>query len=861
MGYLILYNRISNDKVSEILLGIKTMDSQINAQNMKESYTTTESQITIDIRQVQRRISTVVVSSYLIKATAKLTYGILLSVPPLIADGIHGIIDIFEHGVLVLAGRHARKADREKYPLDREPLIDLMGLSIFIGLFFIGLNFFSDAIKNITAALVNANWIGFKLPAWITMYLPEVTVSDINVLWIVALILFICYGITEIVFRYQFRLATEHSLREMEADSIELRSDGWLELSMGFGFLAGWITTLILSKSSNHKIAINISSLITGIILLALSIYLIKITIPEIYERYQNLMNVALNREKRTELEKIIDERLPERCTILTPLTTFFRGQQLFVTGRISIDRSVMVSADIVLSKAERTAKRFLSDLSKDIRVQFSPFFIWDQKSIDLDLNKVLRITWSVSPDCFASKAFCLLRKGLLEEAIKMISTDHSTINQESALAAYVNAESLLQIKGPFHPEIKKQGKKIEELITENLPLSAKIMLASWLLIYSVNRSRNSSTDQSTIIKKRDQLGKLLGSNTNIPDIVRAEASFAVGYSWERCHNYDLRKSVEHYRQAEIFYAQSGIRSESDRLMNTWGHMETLLYALGDARDHLELALDIRKLRNDPLSLSFTYGCLGDLYSRLGDFNEADHCYAQDLDLLNSLGIRYQIPLVMCKQGESRIRTGLIEKDLKKVSSGINLCEESGQLSEKENRQGQFFAIKGQLKGWLGLSVISDDSHVLSSQERCSKLIKSLHGQNVYKKAFSLRLKGRYFGVLGDFENAQKNLNESAIFFDQMKEFRSEIALSLQSIACRLEILRHGIANGVTTTNGLYPVDELENYLIPVGGMLGEASERIREIVEKIREAFDGKTINNEKAVAFLDHLVWFIEG
>ena len=153
MGYLILYNRISNDKVSEILLGIKTMDSQINAQNMKESYTTTESQITIDIRQVQRRISTVVVSSYLIKATAKLTYGILLSVPPLIADGIHGIIDIFEHGVLVLAGRHARKADREKYPLDREPLIDLMGLSIFIGLFFIGLNFFSDAIKNITATL------------------------------------------------------------------------------------------------------------------------------------------------------------------------------------------------------------------------------------------------------------------------------------------------------------------------------------------------------------------------------------------------------------------------------------------------------------------------------------------------------------------------------------------------------------------------------------------------------------------------------------------------------------------------------------------------------------------------------------
>ncbi|MFC1895362.1 cation transporter [Thermodesulfobacteriota bacterium] len=827
---------------------------------MNDSYDRAESQ-TISINHAQLRISIAVVSSYFFKATVKIVSGILLLVPPLIADGIHGIIDIFEHGALVLAGRHARKVDREKYPLDREPLIDLMGLGIFLGLFFVGLSFFREAILSITAVLEKANLIGFKLPIWIKKYLPELDVPDINVLWTVALILFMCYGVTEIVYRFQLRLAKEHGLREMEADAMELRSDGWLELSMGIGFLTGWIATLLISKSSYYKVSNDINSLITGIILLALSVYLIKITIPEMYEKYQNLMNVALNSENRNELENIIATRIPDRCAILRPLTTFFRGEQLFITGYISIDRSVMVSADIILSKAERTAKRFLSNLNKDIRVQLSPFFVWDQESIDLDLNRALSLIWSVSEDCSSAKAFHQLRKGRIDGALKLISSYHTTIAQESALADYVKAEGILRIQGALHSETRTQMIKIRDLIIKDLSLSTKIILASWLLFYSVYRSENLPEKQYDIIEARNQLSKLLTQNIDIPDIVRAEAEFALGFSWERSHKYDLKMCAEHYRKAEIFYARSGIRSESDRLMNSWGHMETLLYALGDAQEHLELALEIRKLRGDPLSLSFTYGCLGDLYSRLGDFTEADHCYTQDLDLLNNLGIRHQIPVVMCKQGESRIRGGLTEKDLNKVLSGIDLCKQSEQICGSENQQGQFFAIKGQLKGWLGLCAISDDSHVLSNKERCSKLIKALNGQNVYEEAFSLRLKGRYFGILGDFENAQKNLTESAIYFDQMKEARFNVELSLQSIACHLEILRHGIANNVSVDNELNSVDGLEDFLAPFGGMLGEASVRIKEMVTNIRKSIDGRTINKEQSVAFLDRLIWFIEG
>ena len=815
-----------------------------------------------DANVAQLKISIAVIGSYFFKSIVKLVGGSTLSIPPLVADGIHGLVDILEHGLLVLAGRHARKPDREKYPLDREPLIELTGVAIFTGLFFVGLTFFREAVKTIAAVVVNAHWISLELPAWVIESLPELSVPDVNVLWIAALILFLCFTVTEFVYRFQSRLAIQNKLREMEDDAKELRSDGWLELAMFAGFASGWIAIMIVGRSASSEALLNTCSLVTGIVLLGLSIYLMILSVSEIYPKYQNLMNVAINRKERTQLEKIINERLPERCRVYKHLIAYYRGQQLFVTGHIYIDRSLMISADSILRRAEFSAEGFLSNLSDDIHVQFSPLFFYNEESIVSDLNSVLDTIWSVSPYRAVAEAFRMLRKGQIDKAKEVILEDPPKDANERSLAAYINAEISLRNQGTDHPETKHASENVLKLLDEDLPLPVTMMLASWFLIYIVQSTKNSFEGQADIVAARDRLVKLMNSTNHIPDIARAEASFALGYSWERCHAYDLRKSIDFYRSAELHYAKSGIRSESDRLMNTWGHLETLMYFLGDAQVHLELSLEIRKLKRDPIGLSFNYGCLGDLYSRLGDFSKANTFYNQDIDLLSDLEIRHQIPLVMCKQGEAQIRGGLAEKDSRAVLKGISLCRESGILDKSQNHHAQFFAKKGQIKGWLGLVAIStESSQITHYQQQCSELICDFRGGNDYENAFASRLNGRYEGLNGDLEKAVSDLDEAANYFDKMIESRFEIALRLQSIACRIEMMRHKIANDAVTGDDLAPVEELEDFLEPLGGMLGDAAERIKEIIDRIRTSCTSSPVKKEDALNNLDLLVWFIEG
>ena len=89
----------------------------------------------------------------------------------------------------------------------------------------------------------------------------------------------------------------------------------------------------------------------------------------------------------------------------------------------------------------------------------------------------------------------------------------------------------------------------------------------------------------------------------------------------------------------------------------------------------------------------------------VGDYYTADHYYSKDIDLLNKLGVENQIPLVMCKQGDARIRAGLTEVNIERVSSGIEICVESENLSKNLNGKSQFFQQKGQIKGWLGCGI------------------------------------------------------------------------------------------------------------------------------------------------------------
>ena len=60
-------------------------------------------------QSVQKAITIVVTTSYLVKSALKITGGFIMGIPVLIADGIHGLFDIIEHGFLVLGGYYARK--------------------------------------------------------------------------------------------------------------------------------------------------------------------------------------------------------------------------------------------------------------------------------------------------------------------------------------------------------------------------------------------------------------------------------------------------------------------------------------------------------------------------------------------------------------------------------------------------------------------------------------------------------------------------------------------------------------------------------------------------------------------------------
>lgn len=818
----------------------------------------------VGLKKIQVFISTAVVFSYVIKSLSKLAGGILLNVPPLVADGIHSFVDILEHGALVLGGRHARKSDTEVYPIGREPLIDLLQLTIFIGLIFMGGRFFVEGLRIIIATSLNIEWIKVGLSERAMNYFQMPYFPNYNVLLYAALILLFCFVISEIVYKYQKRLATNFGLREMIADAMELRSDGWIELTMSISFLSAWLITLMIGTDDNSGVVTIFSSLITGFILLGLSTYIIKIAIPEAYAAYQNLMNVSLKPQKRVDLENAINKRIPEKCDLISPLKAFHRGEQLFVLGQILIDSSLSVSTDMIIAQAERSARRFLSDTSEEVHIQLSPLFVpLNYKSIKSDIDKVLSDIWDVSPDCKLAQSFFSLRKGRLKESLSVALNEIENLNvnvHELSLALYLKGECLLRLKGANHTETEQAANELEKNLNTNISSTLKIIIASWLLIYITDKIRKTHDKQPEVILKRRLLNDLIIQNPDVSFIAKAEALFSIGYSWERCLHYDLEKSASLYKESEIFYSMSRSRSEMDKLMNTWGHMETLTYALGDAENHLELALEIKKIRGDELGLTFTYGCLGDLYSRMGKFNLADKNYKKDLELLGKLNITHQIPSVICKQGESIIRDGLINNNIEKAMMGITRCEESENIGLRDNID-PFFSQKGQLKGCLGIAALSiDPAEKNKNIQRSKNLLNGLDPKGSYQNAFKYRLSGRYHGLKGDTKKAFENLKNASAEFEKMIEPGYGVAFSLQSIACKIEILRSIISSNSEPVNDLNAINELNNFIEPFGGMLGDASILINDLIIKIKEAIN-KSGTKETSLPYIDRLIWFIEG
>ena len=194
-------------------------------------------------------------------------------------------------------------------------------------------------------------------------------------------------------------------------------------------------------------------------------------------------------------------------------------------------------------------------------------------------------------------------------------------------LAMWIRAESILRIKGAGSEEAQHILESVGTLPPDESSLPSAGILGSWALICATDATQGHPQKKPQLDRFRKCVEEALAAHTEWPPLVRAECAFAVGHSWQNGPDFNVNTTKQWFRRAEELYIQSGIRSESDRLKTSWGHLLTLLYELGDAVVLLEESRAVREQKNDVTGQSFVFGCLGDAYSRLGQFDRAYQCY------------------------------------------------------------------------------------------------------------------------------------------------------------------------------------------------------------------------------------------
>lgn len=812
----------------------------------------------------QKLISIVVVSSYVLKSGLKLITGFIMGIPVLVADGYHGLFDIAEHGFIVWIGKVARTEDKENFPLDRLPLIDLVGLGIYILLFLFALTILQEALQYMLLAFINFGWITASLPSWLFSNRDNfLNIQPEFYLYASGVMLF-SYVVSEVVYRFQIKSALENNLREMKADAKELRGDGYLELGTGLGLLFAWIIIQFFSHELNEQLVNNMSSLIMSVILLIIVVYLMYNAIDEGKEILNNLLNKALETDKRLELEEAINNRLPAGCKVVSPLVCYYRSEQIYIKGYLTVSQKMMWSVDLIIKNAENITKTFFSDDDFGIYPQFSPSFELNKEQAEEELDHIINNCFQLTVERPVAIAFKKLRFGQLKKAQKWIQENFVQSGKEKVLSIYILAECELQQNGVNSDSLKTSTSELEELLSKSNSTNLKGLLLSWLLIYKTTSKSRSKEKIDELDAFRGKVESFVQIQTDIHPYIAGELFFSVGFSWER--NYDLDKARTYYIKAEEKYAKSGAKFEIDRLYNTWGHFETLLYSLGDAENHLIRAKEIREAKNDSLGLTYTYGALGDLYGRMGLFNESIAYYQKDLNLLKQLSISHHIPNVLIKMGEMMLKPGLIDDKQDMVYEAIQLCKQA----ESELNY-LFFSQKALCKCYLGLL----DTKAGRKNEKANIILKAesylnkMDPNSDYEKAFHQRLLGRTLAFSGNYDEGCQHLKTSSKYFLSMKDPIHEYSLGIQSITSQLEILkwelfRESSRSEADKVADWQPIHTLRDYLESVGGMLGSADEKIKGSVQgKISDYLD--KIENSKQrteqVRYLTELIWFLEG
>jgi len=219
---------------------------------------------------------------------------------------------------------------------------------------------------------------------------------------------------------------------------------------------------------------------------------------------------------------------------------------------------------------------------------------------------------------------------------------------------------------------------------------------------------------------------------------------------------------------------------------------------------------------------------------------------------------------VLCKQGEARIRHGLVDRNRESVESGLSLCAEAGRLAERGS-QGEFFAEKGRAKALLGMAALSTDSTAKAECiSKSNEIIGEMEATTPYLKAFQHRLRGRLDGLAGEFDGSREQFKTAAKLFEQMRRGESDRQMSLQAIVCRIESARFQLQADPGQAEALAsPLRELTDFIEPFGGLLGKARATINGLADEAREAAKRLPHDGEASRVFpaLERLVTFLEG
>lgn len=814
-------------------------------------------------------IHVAVVLSYFGKATVKAVCGFYFGSPLLINDSIHSIIDIWEHALVAVVGKQARKEAEARFPLGRKPLLDVVGFVIGLSMAGLALKCLKDGFSAALHAMDLMFGIKGLLPSWLTRLLPELTrYGTPSQLWIIGAIFIACALLSFLVYPIEYGLARKHRLKEYQDDATGLWQDAVLELATGLCVLGAWLLVIVVRASAGKAWSFEtVTTVTTAVVLLGLCAYLFTHAVHSIAENTRNLLHPGLDDESVDLLRAHLARAIPCGCELVkekvSDITCYTSGDVLYVTGVIRIPRSRLYASDLVMDHAQHVAASFLKGKAGDVNVRFFPApEEWSTNDAHAQWGRLLTEIWLVKPEGVVWEYFSSLKRGELSKAAALAESGLESVGlNERMLRLWVLAMATLYGDGGLSPSAEVVAGRVGAALDEMPEQDARrVAFHCWDLVRAITSGRiHGQSEDGREAAALRAIEAAAESRAGVPEILRAEAEFVLGMLAERQGGYDLQLSEHRYRQALALYLSSGFPLEADRLLNTWGHQKSLLFEIEEAAYLLNLSRTMKELKGDKLGLAFTLGCLGDNHRRAGEFENAIACYLEDLRISEAFSIDHSAASVTCKLGETEVCAGFLGQDASLLNRGVerlrNLYSQNG-LSD----QARFFAGKGLAKGLLWKAAASGREYIARLLSDAEGVLVCLRPFSPYSAAHLDRLNGRLARLRGDYGNAVRLLMQAQDSFVAMTGNVKTKVSSLQAICCGIEAaMARGPQDGRAEELRV-ACEDLRRLVNSLQGLLGAARERMESLLEV------GSPVHRAAGKAFwrsdnMERLIAFLEG